>query len=101
MYKILKQLQSDLKEINVLLVTDEWIKGYINYVDPEYVSFVTETRDNLYRTSVYRLSAILAVEFISDIRINSNERFAPKENEFNDPYILEDEDNEDDDLECL
>lgn len=79
MFNILKQLQSDVKEVSILLTTptDEWIKGFISYVDEDCISFETEARDNIYYTLVIKLQAIIAVEFISDVRHSTKDKFAP------------------------
>jgi hypothetical protein len=65
MYNILKQLQEDSKEITILLSTNEWLKGTIVYLDAEYMSYEALKKDGVFYSLIVRLSAILAVEFVS------------------------------------
>lgn len=95
MFKILRQLQEELKQISLLLCTptDEWIKGHVSYVDEECVSFETEEREGVYYTLVIKLDAIIAIEFVSDIRVPNKERYTPPEEENNGlPFFEEGED---------
>lgn len=94
MYKILKQLQSDVKEVSILLNTsmEDWQNGFISYVDEDCLSFETEARDGIYYTMVVKLSAVIAVEFISDIRYSPKDRFIPKNNKKDSNESYDDDD---------
>jgi hypothetical protein len=74
MYQILKQLNDSLTEVTILLSTQEWIMGFITFVNEEYIAFEAEERDEIYYTLIVKLDSICAVEFVSDFRINNKEK---------------------------
>lgn len=92
MFKILQQLQNQLKEISILVSvpTDDWIKGYISYIDEDCISLEAEEREGVYYTIIIKLDCIVAVEFVSDIRLSKYDRITPLELK-DDIYFLDDE----------
>lgn len=102
MYEILKQLQGDIKEVSLLIGTDAWLTGHICFINEEYLTLeaIKNEKEDLYVTTVIKLSAIIAVEFTSDLRISQDEKFylpwslakpksAPEDNIFNDDDLDE------------
>lgn len=102
MFKVLKQFQEDLKQIAILLSvpTDDWIKGYVSYVDQECVSLETEQKDGVYYTLIIKLEAIVAIEFVSDVRVPAQEKYEGFSLELKPLPFYEDED-EDGTANCI
>jgi hypothetical protein len=99
MYTVLKQLQEDSKELTILLGT-EWIKGTIAYLDKQYMSFEAIKKDGVFYSLIVRLSAILAIEFVSGpIGITKEEIEALNINKSGSEFIegIDDEDDFDQD----